>query len=94
MNLDHLTAEQLRALHARTRDDAVRRAIKRRLQQLDDQPPQQPERKAPQMQESEFRNLFRSRLPPTTCAWSLADITETLDRTTAEWHENRKKGKK
>lgn len=93
MNLEALTAEQLRALHARTRDDAVRRAIKRRLQQIDDQPPPEP-RKAPQMQESEFRNLFRSRLPPTTCAWSLQQITETLDRCTVEWHENRKKGKK
>lgn len=93
MNLDHLTADQLRALHV-TADERTRRAIKRRLQQLDDQPPQQPERKAPQMQESGFRDLFRSRLPPTTCAWSLADITETLDRVTVEWHENRKKRKK
>ncbi len=45
------------------------------------------------MQESQFRDSVRRLLPPTTRAWwSLAQIAETLDRSTAEWNET--KGKK
>lgn len=95
--LDDLTADQLRALHARTTSEAVRRAIKRRLQALADlpEPPAvtTPPRKAPQMQESEFRDRFLALRPPTTRPWwSLEQITDALDRTTAEWHD--KEGKK
>ena len=91
-DLETLTADQLRALHVRTTSDVVRRAIKRRLQQLADQPPAPPApRKAPQMQESDFRGRFLALRPPTTRPWwSLAQITEALDRTTGEWHDERK----
>lgn len=96
-DLDALTADQLRALHVRTRDDVLRRAIKRRLQALADlpEPPAvtTPPRK-PQMQESHFRDRFLALRPPTTRPWwSLAQITDALDRTTAEWHERSKEGK-
>lgn len=94
IDLERLDADQLRALHVRTTSEVVRRAIKRRLQQLDNQPPPKPEpRKLPEMQESGFRDRFLALRPPTTRPWwSLQQITETLDRTTAEWHE--RKGKK
>lgn len=96
--LDDLTAAELRAMHARTTSEPVRRAIKRRLQQLDNQTPPAPPTptppKKPQMQESDFRDRFLALRPPTTRPWwSLAQIAETLDRTTAEWHERSKEGK-
>ncbi len=44
------------------------------------------------MQELDFRHSVRRLLPPTTRAWwSLAQIAETLDRSTAEWNEKGKK---
>lgn len=94
IDLDRLTADQLRSLFARTPDATTRRAIQRRLQQLDSQPPAPPPelRKLPQMQESGFRNRFLANRAPTTRPWwSLAQITDALDRTTAEWHDERKK---
>ena len=94
-DLDHLTADQLRALHV-TADERTRRAIKRRLQQLADlpEPPAvTTPRKAPQMQESGFRLRFLALRPPTVrpCS-SLAQITDALDRTTAEAND-KKEGK-
>jgi hypothetical protein len=91
-DLEALTADQLRGLFARTRDTTTRRAIQRRLQQLDTEPPPPAPPKAPPMHEADFLRLFRRRLPPTTCAWSLADITETLDRAAVEWNERKKRG--
>lgn len=93
-DLDALTADQLRALFARTRDATTRRAIQRRLQQLDDQPPPAPPPpRKPQMHAPEFRDRLLGLRPPTTRPWwSLAQITDALDRTTVEWHD--KKGKK
>ena len=45
------------------------------------------------MQQAEYRSRLLALRPPTTRPWwSLAQITEALDRTTAEWHEQ--KGKK
>lgn len=91
-DLEALTADQLRALHVRTRDDVVRRAIKRRLQQLEDQPPPPPPANEPQMKKAEYRARLLALRPPTTRPWwSLAQIAEALDRTTAEL--NTKEGK-
>lgn len=97
-DLDALTADQLRALHVRTTSDVVRRAIKRRLQQLADlpEPPAvtRPPANEPQMKKAEYRSRLLALRPPTTRPWwSLAQITEALDRTTAEWHERSKEGK-
>ncbi len=92
VDLEQLDRPQLLA-RFRTADPVTRRAIQRRLQQLDEQPAPPPARKAPPMQESQFRDSVRRLLPPTTRAWwSLAQIAETLDRSTAEWNET--KGKK
>lgn len=85
-DLEALTADQLRVLYPRA-DARLRRAIARRLQQLDNQPAPNPApaRKAPAMHESEFRDSFRRLLPPTTRQWwSVDQITETLDRAMAE----------
>jgi hypothetical protein len=91
-DLEQLDRPQLLGLFARTRDAPTRRAIQRRLQQIDDQPAPPPVRKAPPMQELDFRHSVRRLLPPTTRAWwSLAQIAETLDRSTAEWNEKGKK---
>lgn len=91
--LDGLTADQLRALHAHTTSEPVRRAIKRRLQQLADEPPAPPPPpRTPQMQQAEYRSRLLALRPPTTRQWwSLQQITEALDRTTAEL--NTKEGK-
>lgn len=45
------------------------------------------------MKKAEYRARLLALRPPTTRQWwSLAQITDALDRTTAEWHD--KKGKK
>jgi hypothetical protein len=91
-DLEQLDRPQLLGLFARTRDAPTRRAIQRRLQQIDDQPAPPPVRKAPPMQELDFRHSVRRLLPPTTRTWwSLAQVTEALDRATAEHHERRGK---
>lgn len=91
-DIEALTRPQLLALFARSTDAKERRAIQRRLQQLEeDQPPPAPAlRKAPPMHEPEYRVSLRRLLPPTTRPWwSLEQIAETLDRANGEWNERK-----
>jgi hypothetical protein len=74
--IETLTAEQLRALHAKARNEDTKRAIRRRLSELDNQPP------APKqvgLQPGWERRVMQ-RLPPRTRTWwPLEDIATAVE---------------